>query len=215
MYALTSDMQSLQRYTFLVVALVTVAAIAYLRSGPPRAARPTAGQNLIAFGDSLVSGRGTSAGRDFVSVLATRLGEPVINAGRNGDTTETALARLDRDVLSRNPKVVLVLLGGNDFLRRVPRHTTFANLATIVDRIRQRGSAVVVVGVSGGILADSDSDDYEAVARAASAGFVGDILSGIMGRSELMADAIHPNDHGHAIMADRLEPVLRELLADD
>jgi acyl-CoA thioesterase I len=208
-------MRSLQRYTFLVVALVTVAAISYLRSGPPRAARPTAGQNLIAFGDSLVSGRGTSAGRDFVSVLATRLGEPVINAGRNGDTTETALARLDRDVLSRNPKVVLVLLGGNDFLRRVPRHTTFANLATIVDRIRQRGSAVVVVGVSGGILADSDSDDYEAVARAASAGFVGDILSGIMGRSELMADAIHPNDHGHAIMADRLEPVLRELLADD
>ena len=52
---------------------------------------PTAGTNLIAFGDSLVFGYGASQGNDFVSVLSSRLGVPIINAGRNGDTTQTGL----------------------------------------------------------------------------------------------------------------------------
>lgn len=202
----------MRRFTFLAVALVALAAIAYVRSGAPPAAKPTAGQNVIAFGDSLVTGRGASAGRDFVSVLSNRLRVPIVNAGRSGDTTETALARVDRDVLSRSPRIVLVVLGGNDFLRRVPRQHTFTNLATIVDRIRRRGAAVVVVGVSSGIFSDPDRDAYEAVARGASAGFVPDILDGIIGHGDLMSDSIHPNDRGYEMMADRLEPVLRELV---
>lgn len=207
-------MGRLQRFSLLAVGLITVAAIAYVRSGPPRAARATAGQNIIAFGDSLVAGRGATVGRDFVSLLSDRLRVPIINAGRSGDTTETALARVDRDVLSRSPKVVLVLLGGNDILRGVPRQETFKNLATIVDRIRQRGSATVVVGVSVGIFSDPYGDAYEELARSASAAFVRDILAGIIGRSELMSDPIHPNDRGYEMMADRLEPVLRELVEE-
>ena len=207
-------MERLRRFSLFAIGLIIVAAIAYVRSGPPRAARPTAGQNIIAFGDSLVAGRGASAGRDFVSVLSDRLRVPIINAGRSGDTTETALARIDRDVLTRNPKVVLVLLGGNDFLRGVPRQQTVKNLATIVDRIRQRGSAIVLVGVSVGIFTDSYGDVYEEVARNASAGLVPDILAGVFGRSDLMSDPIHPNDRGYEIMADRLEPVLRDLLEE-
>jgi acyl-CoA thioesterase-1 len=207
-------MGRLQRFSLLAIGLVTVAAIAYVRSGPPRAATPTSGENIIAFGDSLVAGRGASAGRDFVSILSHRLRVPIINAGRSGDTSETALARVDRDVLSRNPKVVLVLLGGNDILRRVPQQDTFKNLATIVERIRRRGSAVVVVGVSVGFFTDSYNDAYEELARGASAALVPDILAGIIGRSDLMSDQIHPNDRGYAMMADRLEPALRKLVEE-
>jgi hypothetical protein len=39
-------------------------------------------------------------------------------------------------------------------LRRVPREKTFGHLATIVKRIRQRGAAVVLVGVTVGLLSD-------------------------------------------------------------
>ena len=39
-----------------------------------------------------------------------------------------------------------------------------------------------------------------------------DILSDIFGHPSLMADPIHPNDQGNTMMADRIEPVLRELL---
>jgi lysophospholipase L1-like esterase len=30
-----------------------------------------------------------------------------------------------------------------------------------------------------------------------------------------MSDGVHPNNRGYAIVADRVEPVLRELLSDE
>ena len=184
----------------------------WIRSAPPRAAMPTGGERVIAFGDSLVEGVGAFPGRDFTSLLSDRTGVPIVNAGRRGDTTGAALARLEPAVLSRAPRVVIVLLGGNDFLRRIPRDETFRNLDAIVERIRSRGAAVIVVGLSLGVLTDGYGDGYEDLARRQSAGLVPDILDGILGRPELMADQIHPTDRGHAIMADRIEPALRELL---
>jgi acyl-CoA thioesterase-1 len=183
-----------------------------LGSSNPSAAKPTAGNAIIAFGDSLVAGRGASSGQDFVSVLSVRLGVPILNAGRSGDTTSAAMARLDRDVLAHDPRVVVVLLGGNDYLRHVPVETTFSNLGAIVDRIRERGAAVLVAGVAVGLIADPYDEKFQLLARQTSAGLVPDILGGIIGHADLMSDAIHPNDRGYALVADRLEPTLRDLL---
>ena len=194
------------------IGLAVLAALWSLRSSAPHAARPTAGERVIAFGDSLVEGVGASAGRDVVSLLSARVGVPIVNAGRSGDTTGTARARLDSAVLSRRPRVVIVVLGGNDFLRRIPHEETFANLDAIVDRIRERGAAVILVGLSFGVLTDTYGDGYEDLARRTSSGLVPDILEGILGQPDLMADHIHPNDRGYRMMADRIEPVLRELL---
>jgi acyl-CoA thioesterase-1 len=186
-----------------------------LHSDTPRAARPTHGTTVVAFGDSLVAGRGASDGQDFVTVLSQRTGIPIVNAGRSGDTTGRALARLQTDVLAYDPRIVIVLLGGNDFLRRVPVDQAFDNLGTIVERIRSRGSAVILVGVSVGLLSDPYAARYEALARRTASGLVPGILDGIIGHSSLMADTIHPNDRGYAIVADRVEPMLRELLDDE
>ena len=199
----------------LALVLIGVALLAsfwLLRSGSPQAARPSAGENVIAFGDSLVEGVGASTGRDVVTLLSARVGVPIVNAGRSGDTTGTALARLDSAVLSRRPRVVIVVLGGNDFLRRIPHEETFVNLDTIVDRIRERGAAVLLVGLSFGVFTDTYGDRYDDLARRTSSGLVPDILAGILGHPELMADQIHPNDRGYRMMADRIEPALRDLL---
>ena len=196
-------------------AVVLLAVFWYIRADVPEAARPTAGTSIIAFGDSLVAGQGATPGNDFVSLLSRRLGVSIINAGQGGDTTAAALARVDSDVLSRDPRIVIVLLGGNDFLRRVPKEQTFANLATIVERIRSRGAAVVIVGVNVGLWRDPYGDEYERLARRASAGLVPEILDDIIGDQRLMADSIHPNDLGYRIVADRVEPALRELLQAD
>jgi lysophospholipase L1-like esterase len=208
-------MKSPERLLVVLVSACLVASLSAACSNVPHAARPTSGTQIIAFGDSLVAGHGASSGHDFVSVLSARLGVPIINAGRDGDTTGAALARLDRDVLSANPRIVIVLLGGNDFLRRVPSAETFANLGSIVDRVRQRGAAVVLAGVNVGVLYDPYQAEFKALAERSAAVLVPDILHGIMGHADLMSDSIHPNDGGYAIMADRLESVLRDLIRSD
>lgn len=195
-----------------LVALAVVAGLWSLRSGNPRAARPTAGDGVLAFGDSLVEGVGASEGRDVVSLLSARVGVPIVNAGRSGDTTGSALTRLDSAVLSRNPRIVIVVLGGNDLLRRIPREETFANLDAIVGRIRGRGAAVILVGLSVGVFVDGYGNGYEEVARRTASGLVPDVLAGILGHPDLMFDQIHPNDRGYSMMADRIEPALRDLL---
>ena len=194
------------------IGLVVLVALWLLRSATPDAARPTAGERVIAFGDSLVEGVGASTGRDIVSLLSARLGVPIVNAGRSGDTTGSALARLDSAVLSRSPRIVIVVLGGNDVLRRVPYEETFANLDAIVGRIRGRGAAVILVGLSVGIFTDAYGRGYESLARRTASGLVPDVLAGILGHPDLMADHIHPNDRGYRMMADRIEPALRDLL---
>lgn len=199
----------------IVLAGVAIAALVwFFQAGAPPAARPTAGSAIVAFGDSLVEGHGASPGRDFVSLLSQRLAVPIINAGRGGDTTASALRRLDRDVLARDPRVVIVLLGGNDFLRRVPADATFENLDTIVGRIRERGAAVVLVGLSVGLVTDSYGREYARLAERTAAAYVPDILDGILHNQSRMADAIHPNDEGYRIIADRIEPALEDLVAE-
>jgi lysophospholipase L1-like esterase len=194
------------------VGLAVLVALWSLRSGTPDAARPTAGERVIVFGDSLVEGAGASTGRDIVSLLSARVGVPIVNAGRSGDTTGSALTRLDSAVLSRNPRIVIVVLGGNDVLRRVPHEETFANLDAIVGRIRGRGAAVILVGLSVGVFTDAYGNGFESLARRTSSGLVPDVLAGILGHPDLMADHIHPNDRGYRMMADRIEPALRDLL---
>ena len=177
----------------------------------PAAGRPTSGTAIIAFGDSLVAGNGTSGRGDFVSVLSTRLGVPIINAGRSGDTTGAALSRLQGDVLARDPRVVIVLLGGNDLLRGVPQAQRLANITQIVERIRAAGAAVILVGLTDTLI-NPFGASLEDLADRTEATFVPGILDGVLGRHDLMADGIHPNNAGHRLMADRIEPALRELI---
>ncbi|MEK7639188.1 MAG: GDSL-type esterase/lipase family protein [Patescibacteria group bacterium] len=172
---------------------------------------PSTGTEIIAFGDSLIAGEGATAGNDLVSTIGRQLGQPIVNLGKSGDTTETALARLP-SVLARDPKVVIVLLGGNDYLRRVPLEVTFANLETIVTNIQDAGAIVVVLGVRGGILTDDYKKQFDLLTKKYHTAYVPDVLSGVIAHPELMHDTIHPNDAGYAKIADRVYPVIEELI---
>ncbi len=197
------------------VAGVLAAALAiwyFLDVQPPVVDFPSAGQNIIAFGDSLVTGYGASPGNDFVSIFSARLGRLIVNAGRNGDTTHTGLERLEGEVLSQEPRIVMLLLGGNDALRKVPVDETFDRLATMIDQIHEKGAAVVLVGVRGSLLGDQYEVHFDVLAEAKQTNYVPDILNGSFGHPSLMADAIQPNNEGNVLMADRLEPVLRAVL---
>src|SRR3989344_718364 len=163
---------------------------------------PSGGTNIIGFGDSLVQGVGATDGNDFVSLLSKELGITIINKGRAGDTTETALARIEQDVLLYDPKAVLVLLGGNDFFKRIPKGEMLANLREIITRIQARGAVVVLLGVRGGLITDTYEEELKNLAKETGSAYVPNVLSGLLGNAKYMSDAIHPNDVGYKIIAE-------------
>ena len=165
-------------------------------------AKPS-GEAIICFGDSLTFGTGAGKGMDYPSQLAKMLGKPVINQGVPGDTTASALGRLYRDVLSKNPAVVLITLGGNDLKNGLSRDFTFDNLKLIVESIQERGAKVIIGGLK---IPDVDrgfGQAYEALAKQTGATLIPNIYEGIMGNPQLMSDPIHPNDAGYRIIARR------------
>lgn len=162
---------------------------------------------VLMFGDSLVEGVGASEGRALPALIGEKLGEPVANFGVSGDTTEKALARIDAP-LALHPRIALVLLGGNDYLQRVPKEQTFRNLRTIIERFQKDGSMTVLLGVRGGILKDNFSADFERLARDTGSAYVPDVLSGLLGEKKYMYNEVHPNDAGYAIIAGRILQVL-------
>jgi lysophospholipase L1-like esterase len=170
------------------------------------------GENIICFGDSLTSGYGATPGMDYPAHLSRLVGRPVINAGRSGETTVSALARLDRDVLSRSPRIVLVTLGGNDLMRGMDRQQAFGNLKAIVTSIQARGALVIIGGVEAPIWGRGFEEGYRQVSKETGAVLIPDVLKGIMGNPNLMHDAIHPNDSGYAAMARYFHEAMKPYL---
>ena len=196
-----------------VVAVISVAIWYGLHAGhEQKITHPISGERIIAFGDSLIEGVGASSGNDMVLRLSRALGIPIINAGRGGDTTQSALQRLERDVLSQNPRIVLVLLGGNDALGRVAKEDVQRNLSVIIDRITGAGAAVLLLGVRSGFLQSQYNDTLAQLAREKPVTYIPDILAGVFGHADLMSDPIHPNDAGYTKMAERILPVIQKML---
>jgi acyl-CoA thioesterase-1 len=172
------------------------------------------GETIICFGDSLTEGMGADSGEDYPTVLSRQLGMPVINAGQRGDTTARALERISDAVLSKNPRLVILLLGGNYFLRQLPRQETRKNLEEIARRIQAHGAMVVIAGMKLGFFTDEYSSIFEETARRFGALYVAQVTKGILDDTRFKHDPIHPNGAGYRLIAeriaDKIKPLLRE-----
>lgn len=199
---------------YIIIGIIISAIVIWLMffRNSPITNYPSKGTNIIAFGDSLVQGIGSSEGNDFVSLLARDINRNIINAGVSGNTTSAGLDRLENDVLSKDPKVVIVLLGGNDYLRRVDKKITFENLRKIVDQIHQKGAIVLLLGVRGGLLKDTYKSAFDDFAKENHVAYVANVLDGVLGDPTLMYDQIHPNDKGYRIIADKISPILKSVI---
>lgn len=106
---------------------------------------------VVCFGDSITGVYYHTGGRRaWCDMLGIALGKiysraqvQMINAGISGHTTSQALARMDRDVLSHKPQLVVVMFGMNDVVRTTAEQFE-ANLRTIVCRCRESDAAVVL-----------------------------------------------------------------------
>ncbi len=166
---------------------------------------------VVAFGDSLVKGVGAAEDLGFISVLQGKIGEEIVNLGVPGDTTRDGLARIE-EVRVLEPRIVILLLGGNDYLQKIPKEETFTNLKTIIKTLQQDGTLVVLLGVRGGLLTDGYDEAFDDLASESGVVFVPDILDGVFGKASLMSDAVHPNAAGYALIAERVYEAIKGVL---
>lgn len=199
-------------YTIILLILTIGTVFVLSRSEKNITNSDSTGTTIVAFGDSLVQGIGTTPDKNFVSVLSRSTGQSIINLGRSGDTTAAALQRIDT-VLAERPKLVFVLLGGNDYLRKVPVDDTFTNLSTIIQKIQAQGAAVIILGIRGGVISDQYKERFEQLADTYHTGYVPDVLDGLIGNTTLMSDPIHPNEKGYELIANKISPEFLEVLS--
>ncbi len=173
-----------------------------------------AGTAVLAFGDSVTHGTGAGPGQDYPAHLAQRSGWKITNAGIPGDTAAGATERIDRLLKTANPAMVIVELGGNDFLRRRAASEVKEDLRGILRTVKDSGAVPVLVAVPqlaivlvGGL---SDAEIYAELAGEENVLLVEDIFSEVLSDAALRADRIHPNAEGYRRLADGIAKALSD-----
>lgn len=173
------------------------------------------GASVLAFGDSVTFGTGAGPGEDWAALLASRTAWRITNAGVPGDTAEAAAGRLAPLLVEHRPALVIVELGGNDFLKRRPPAAVKEALRRMLREIRASGAQAVLVSVPEmsllGVVArrPTDAPLYAELGKEEGVAVIADVFSGVLGRPELCADPIHPNAEGYRVMAAGIHAALR------
>jgi acyl-CoA hydrolase len=165
--------------------------------------RVAAGAAVLALGDSITFGTGASAETAYPAVLAKLTGWNVANAGVPGDTSAQALERLPALLQEYAPQLVLVSIGGNDFLRRVPEAETRANVRQICQAAQAGGAQVLLIAIPAftttaaitGSL--SDHPMYQEIAQALRLPLHANGWSAVLSDPGLRSDPIHANAQGY------------------
>lgn len=176
-----------------------------------------AGSVVLAFGDSVTFGTGAALGQDWPTLLAATTGWRIVNAGVPGDTTEAAKQRLGALLDEHKPALVIVELGGNDFIRRRAQKLVKEDLRQILTTIRGSGARAVLVAVPELSLLGAvtrrpdDAPIYAELAKEEKLPLIAEVFAEILARPELCADQIHPNAQGYRQMAEGFQAALKKL----
>lgn len=170
------------------------------------------GSTVLALGDSLTFGYGANPGESYPAQLQKLTGWNIVNGGVSGDTSAQALSRLPA-LLARKPKLVIVGIGGNDFLRKVPEEQTRANIAKIIETVQKENIPAVLVGVPhitlGALFGHlSDHPLYENLSEEYGIPLFGGAWAEILGDNDLKSDQIHANGKGYRRFAEKLSDFL-------
>ncbi|HTP13924.1 MAG TPA: SGNH/GDSL hydrolase family protein [Bacteroidota bacterium] len=217
----------------LLALLATCILLIPLSCGVERAALGSS-DRVVFLGDSI-----TELGvkpHGYVTILTDSLtarhpGITVIGAGVSGNKVTDLQARLDRDVISKNPTVVVVYIGINDvwhFLLNgngTPKDKFETGLKDVITRIQNAGARVIlctpsVVGEKhhGENKLDAQLDEYSNISRKVAKDLgvrlcdlrkaFSDYLAvnnpGNKDRGILTVDSVHLNDEGNRFVAGEI-----------
>ncbi|AGS23742.1 arylesterase [Rhizobium etli] len=171
--------------------------------------------NLVGFGDSLMAGYQLAPGEGFPEKLqaalkAKGLDVAIANAGVSGDTTTGGLARIDWSVPDGTDGVILAL-GANDALRGIPPEESEKNLDRMISRLKERGIAVLLVGMMappnmGADYAERFNPIYRKLSEKYEVRLYPFFLDGVALDAGLkLDDGMHPNARGIDVMVEKME----------
>ncbi len=187
----------------------------------PAAAAPV---KLVGFGDSLMAGYQLPPADAFPTRLQKALNDKGVdvtieNAGVSGDTTSGGLARIDWSVPDGTDGVILEL-GANDALRGISPADSRANLERMIVRLKERGIAVLLVGMlappnMGEDYGKTFNAIYGDLAKAHGVTLYPFFLDGVVTHPDLqLEDGMHPNAKGVGVMVDHFLPTAEAFIAD-
>lgn len=184
--------------------------------GKPKVAPLPAGSAVLAFGDSVTFGTGAPPGEDYPTRLAAISGWTITNAGIPGDTAEAAKNRIGSAIEQAKPALVIVEIGGNDFLRRRPEGQVKEDIRKILNEVRRANIPVVLVSVprfsliGAAVTGLPDAELYEQLAEEEKVPLVPKVFARILSDPALKADQIHPNAAGYQQLAEGIAEGLRK-----
>jgi acyl-CoA thioesterase-1 len=199
--------------------LAAIALTLAVAAAPAKAHVPV----ILDFGDSLTAGYGLAPEQAFPVRLEAALRRQgievrVVNGGVSGDTTAGGLARLDWALASK-PDLVILALGENDALRGIDPATVRDNLDKMIQKIELSGAKVLLLGMLappnwGEEYRNAFDRIFPELARVHAVPLYPFFLEGVAMKQELnQPDGLHPNEHGVAVLVDRIAPVVARLVA--
>ncbi len=214
-----TSVSSLLRSAVTVAAVLLLAALVVTSSSTKAVGQSRQAPKIVVYGDSLATGLFLPRASGLVPRLQEALNRRgvkarLINRSRNGRTT-TAGARSIRSVLRANPDGVIVILGGNDILKRVPLSRTRQNLDRMLSVLRQNNIPVLLTSITPARGTPTYRRDFPRVfasaARRNGALYMPNFYRPLAGRSDRkLIDNIHPNSRGvDALVANMLPKTIQ------
>ena len=193
-------------------ALLVAAALATSACGDdaPRLSRLPEDAVVLAFGDSLTFGTGASRSESYPAQLQALIKRRVVGAGIPGEVTAQALARLPEALDEHAPRLLLLCIGGNDFLQRSSHAAAAENVREMVRLARSRGVEVLLIGTPEPSLSATPPGFYADIAREFGVRYEGAVIGEVLRDRSLKADTVHPNGQGYRIIAERIAESLRD-----
>ncbi|HMS40239.1 MAG TPA: arylesterase [Pyrinomonadaceae bacterium] len=178
---------------------------------------------IIAFGDSLTAGFGLLEKESYPYLLQQKLDADgfqyeVINAGVSGDTSIGGLERVDWILEQEKVEILILELGANDLLRRMPVANMKRNLAKIIEKAQKKNVKVLLCGMLAPPSVGSEYQrEYQAVfpdlATEKKVEFLPFLLENVALNKDLnQSDGIHPNAKGSVIMTENVYKALNSML---
>lgn len=168
---------------------------------------------IIAFGDSLTYGYGASQFESYPVVLQNLINRKVINEGVNGNSTTDGLNRIKQVLNENKPDLIIIGLGGNDMLRKIPDNKIKENLDKMIKIAKEKQSQVVLLAtpkpsLMGLITNLDDAEFYKEVAKENGVHLIEDIYSKWLSEEEYKSDPVHLNAKGYQKVAEEIADFL-------